>query len=247
MQDPSDLETTIERSFESRSARLDASGGDLDDVLTRVERRRSRRHALAVAGSVSVVVVGVVGIVALGDREEIGPAASPGSGAAAVTIDQTLPGRAAWRCDGQLAYWGEAGDEVYFASCEQTTIDGSVEVLEPPASTSPSEEQPSVKVPGSTEFIAATPSIPVTTVPPGYATDVSPKEQRYKVVAGDSLALIALTFGIDLDTLVSYNEWAEGISHPIFPGDEIRIPPNALIPASPTTEHPTTTTTTTIG
>ena len=247
MQDPSDLETTIERSFESRSARLDASGGDLDDVLTRVERRRSRRRALAVAGSVSVVVVGVVGIVALGDREEIGPAASPGSGAAAVTIDQTLPGRAAWRCDGQLAYWGEAGDEVYFASCEQTTIDGSVEVLEPPASTSPSEEQPSGTVPGSTEFIAATPSIPVTTVPPGYATDVSPKEQRYKVVAGDSLALIALTFGIDLDTLVSYNEWAEGISHPIFPGDEIRIPPNTLIPASPTTEHPTTTTTTTIG
>ncbi len=250
MDDPSDLEATIGRSFESRSTRLDPSAGDLDDVLTRVERRRSRRRSVAVVGSLAVIGVGVFGIVALGDRgEDPGPVASPGSEAAAVTVDQMVPARAAWRCHDQLEYWGVAGDEVYFASCEQTTIDGGIEVLDQPAPTTPSDEQPPATVPGSTEIIAALPSVPVASVPSG-DDSISPEEQLYVVVDGDSLAGIAQAFGIDMQALITYNEWPEGRDHPIFPGDIIAIPPGAFIPGGLGTEHPTptsTTTTTTVG
>jgi LysM repeat protein len=214
MSDPSDLEATISESFESRAARLHASAGDLDDVMTRVEHRRSRHRRVAIAGSFAVVGVGAIGIVALGSRDDSGPV-SPASEEATVTVDQTVPTRAAWRCDDQLAYWGETGDEVYFASCEQTTIDAAVEVLD----------------------------TAVTTVPPGDV--LSPVEQLYVVVAGDSLVGIAETFGIGLDVLVAYNEWPEGVAHPIFVGDEVRIPPDAFVPGGAGTEHPTTTTTTT--
>ena len=242
MHDASDLESTIERSFESRSARLDGSAGDLGDVLIRVERRRSRRRSTAVVGSVAVVIVGVIGIVALGDREDSGPTASLGSEAPAVTVEQGESVQAAWRCHDQLAYWGEAGDEVYFASCEQTTIDGGVEVLDLPAPTIPADASSSATEPDSTEVIGPLSSIPVTTVPPGDA--VSPNEQLYTIVAGDSLAGIAQRFGVEIDVLVNYNEWPEGIEHPIYHDDEIRIPPDAFVPGGLGSEHPTTTTTT---
>ena len=46
------------------------------------------------------------------------------------------------------------------------------------------------------------------------------------------LASIANRFGITIDVLVAYNEWPEGISHPIYPNDEIRIPPDSKIPSA---------------
>ena len=46
------------------------------------------------------------------------------------------------------------------------------------------------------------------------------------------MASIANKFGITIDVLVAYNEWPEGISHPIYPNDEIRIPPDSKIPSA---------------
>ena len=55
------------------------------------------------------------------------------------------------------------------------------------------------------------------------------------VEAGDSVAAIAAVHGVDAGVLATYNQWADGIYHPIFPGDPILIPPGALIPATETT------------
>lgn len=66
---------------------------------------------------------------------------------------------------------------------------------------------------------------------------VSPTEQIYVVVPGDGLSKIASKYDITLDALVNYNAWPEGIAHPIFQGDEIKIPPNAKVPSlTPTTD-----------
>jgi LysM repeat protein len=126
---------------------------------------------------------------------------------------------------------------VYFASCEQTTIDGGVEVLDPPAPTIPPDERPPATEPLSTEVIGPLSSIPVTTVP-SHDDPTSQVEQLYTVVIGDSLAGIAQAFGVDIDVLVAYNDWPEGINHPIYPGDEIRIPAGALFLGDLGTEHP---------
>jgi LysM repeat protein len=78
------------------------------------------------------------------------------------------------------------------------------------------------------------PATTTTTIAPDTAAEsgISPVEQLYTVVAGDALASIANKFGITIDVLVAYNEWPEGISHPIYPGDEIRIPPDSKIPSA---------------
>ena len=77
-----------------------------------------------------------------------------------MTVDQVAPAQEAWRCDDQLAYWGEAGDDVYFASRVQTTIDGTIEVLDPPSPTTTWDEQPPATVPDSTVILSAVPSVP---------------------------------------------------------------------------------------
>jgi LysM repeat protein len=61
---------------------------------------------------------------------------------------------------------------------------------------------------------------------------ISPVEQLYTVVAGDAVSAIASRFGITGEELANYNEWPEGIVHKIFPGDEIRIPPDSKIPGA---------------
>ena len=253
MHDPSDLESAIERSLESRSAGLDDSSGNLDDVLTRVERRRSRRRSIAMVGSVAAAGVGLIGIVALADRRDATPASSPGSETSAAA-DEALTAQPAWRCDDQLAYWGESGEDVYFASCEQTTIDGSVAVIDGPPPTTGSEPTTTTTV-VSTGIIGAPPSIPLTTLPPDDPLVTGEQlyiEQLYVVIAGDSLIEIARMFGVDLDVLVAYNEWPEGDGHPIYPGDEVRVPPGAFVPdglddRGSTGPTSTTTTSTTIG
>ncbi len=66
-------------------------------------------------------------------------------------------------------------------------------------------------------------------------TQISEGEQVYVVVAGDSVSKIAAQHGVDATVLATYNQWADGISHLIIPGDPILIPPGALIPATVTT------------
>ena len=75
-----------------------------------------------------------------------------------------------------------------------------------------------------------------TAVPDG---QVSPTEQSYVVVAGDSVYKIASKHGITPDALVNYNAWTDGINHPLFQGDVVKIPPNSKVPsATPDTQAP---------
>jgi LysM repeat protein len=85
-----------------------------------------------------------------------------------------------------------------------------------------------------TSYVVKEPATTTTTLAPTATADggISPVEQLYTVVAGDALASIANKFGITLDVLVAYNEWEEGTAHPIFAGDEIRIPPDSKIPGA---------------
>jgi len=68
---------------------------------------------------------------------------------------------------------------------------------------------------------------------------VDPNEQIHVVVAGDSVYKIASLYGITPDALVNYNDWPEGINHPLFQGDQVKIPPNSQLPsANPGTQAP---------
>src|SRR6188472_3575732 len=60
---------------------------------------------------------------------------------------------------------------------------------------------------------------------------VDPNEQIHVVVTGDSVYKIASMYGITPDALVNYNSWSEGINHPLFQGDEVKIPPNSQVPS----------------
>jgi LysM repeat protein len=51
----------------------------------------------------------------------------------------------------------------------------------------------------------------------------------YTVVAGDYLLRIARRFDVDVDALVAFNGW-EGPNHPLYRGDEVRIPPEGYDP-----------------
>jgi LysM repeat protein len=87
------------------------------------------------------------------------------------------------------------------------------------------------------------------TVPPVAETTTTgvdnalPEQQLYTVQAGDFLAKIAQQFGVTMDEIVQYNEWEDGVDHPLFPGDEIAIPGGAtqqVDPAGGTTTIPIT-------
>jgi LysM repeat protein len=83
-------------------------------------------------------------------------------------------------------------------------------------------------------YVVKEPATTTTTIGPdaSVAGGISPVEQLYTVVAGDFLFSIADKHGITVDVLVAYNEWPEGVSHNLFPGDEIRIPPESKIPSA---------------
>ena len=97
----------------------------------------------------------------------------------------------------------------------------------------PSANTPLVAIQPSS-YVVKEPATTTTTIAPEAVAEggISPVEQLYTVVAGDALASIASRFGITIDVLVAYNEWPEGISHPIYPNDEIRIPPDSKIPSA---------------
>jgi LysM repeat protein len=54
--------------------------------------------------------------------------------------------------------------------------------------------------------------------------------QVYEVQSGDFLSGIASDYGIPPESIANFNQWEEGINHPIFPGDQINIPPGAEVP-----------------
>ena len=75
----------------------------------------------------------------------------------------------------------------------------------------------------STNYATTPPSV-VTTVDPA---NTLPPAISYTIVAGDSVYGIAGKFGIAPDKLASYNNWPEGVMHPLTIGKNILIPPSA--------------------
>lgn len=83
---------------------------------------------------------------------------------------------------------------------------------------------------------ADTQTIPPTssTLPPGPGEVVN-QALDYEVKSGDTLYGLASRYKVDVNALVSYNDWAEGLQHALHPGDHINIPPGYTIPAETTT------------
>jgi LysM repeat protein len=110
----------------------------------------------------------------------------------------------------------------------------------PPAST--------IKV-GTPSYQTLAPVVTSTTVPPtlpGQAAGTPvPNEQQYTVVGGDLVVRIAKKFCVKAQDIADYNGWVEGITHPIYPGNVVKIPPNGCLPgtATETTGAPTAPTT----
>jgi LysM repeat protein len=59
----------------------------------------------------------------------------------------------------------------------------------------------------------------------------------YEVERGDALQLIADRYDITVEELADFNDWEDGIFHPIYPGDEVRIPEFAEEPADSITDE----------
>jgi len=114
-----------------------------------------------------------------------------------------------------------------------TTWVGVVSCELPPATTAPPTTAP-IELDTTTTSISCesdddsvTITVPCATVAP---VPISEDEQRYVVVPGDSLMAIAERYGISAVVIVDYNAWTDGTDHQLFPGDEILIPPMAVIP-----------------
>ena len=76
----------------------------------------------------------------------------------------------------------------------------------------------------STNYATTPPSV-VTTLGPA---NTLPPPMAYTIVKGDSVYGIAAKFGIEPDELAAYNNWPEGVLHPLAIGASILIPPTAV-------------------
>ncbi|MEQ1700519.1 MAG: LysM domain-containing protein [Ilumatobacteraceae bacterium] len=56
------------------------------------------------------------------------------------------------------------------------------------------------------------------------ATSTTTATQQYTVAGGDALYVIADRFCTTADAIVAANGWADGIAHPLYPGDAITVP-----------------------
>jgi LysM repeat protein len=109
------------------------------------------------------------------------------------------------------------GDDAEGARTTLGTVQTTSYVVEPPVTT--------------TTTTTLAPDVP--------AGQVDPNEQQYTVQAGDSVYKIARMFGLTPDALANYNSWPEGIAHPLFQGDIVKIPPNSQVPSqTPATQAP---------
>jgi LysM repeat protein len=87
----------------------------------------------------------------------------------------------------------------------------------------------------STAFVVRPPETTIapteTTLP---ADGISTAAQEYTIQSGDYPLKVANQFGVTVDELVAFNEWASVDEFP-FPGTVIQIPPGATIAAATTT------------
>lgn len=101
-----------------------------------------------------------------------------------------------------------------------------------------------VEIKPSTYVVATTVAAGATTTPgapTGEPGDTSAAEQSYEVQGGDFLSGIAADFDVEMDAIINFNNWADGIDHPLQPGDTVRIPPGAKIPSAESEEETDTT------
>ncbi len=86
-----------------------------------------------------------------------------------------------------------------------------------------------IKTVNSAAFVTSPPIItsPETTTTIAGGVVTLDGEQIYVVRGGDYLFSIAKLYGVSADEIATYNQWAEGIDHPLYAGDEVRIPPGA--------------------
>ena len=131
-----------------------------------------------------------------------------------------------------------AGAAAVLAGCSTTGSDAD------PSSTGLAQAVPSptfVTLPPATTLLSTATVLPVVNAEstvaetPGTLTVVTAGAQAaadtggktYKVVAGDTVSRIAQRFGLTTDVLATFNEWSDGASHPIYPGNSVKIPPGA--------------------
>jgi LysM repeat protein len=81
---------------------------------------------------------------------------------------------------------------------------------------------------------------PVTTTPPtaapgeaptGQPGETTPGTQVHVVQQGEFLSGIAADYEVDMEEIADFNAWPEGVNHPLFPDDQVKIPPGAVIPS----------------
>lgn len=120
---PEILEGTLDHRAESLGEIVPT---DLDGVARRVHRRRARRRAVAVGGSLAIVGVGVVGLL-LVPRGDADPASGTAAPSAAPPATELVDVGGLWRCEGLV---GADGEFTYFDDCEEVE-DGTEIALAP--------------------------------------------------------------------------------------------------------------------
>ena len=114
------------------------------------------------------------------------------------------------------------------AGCGDSSGDGAGSLLTP--------IQPSSYVTIEPATTTTTTTIPFDSAA-AEAGQISPVEQTYTVVSGDSLSKIAGLYDISVDVLCNYNGWTDCPGHLLVPGDAVLIPPNTVIPGSVSVEN----------
>lgn len=233
---PADLERLLRDGLDRHATRAplgSADGGRLDDVFDRVDRRRlARRRRTAGVGSLAVLGVGAIGVVTLGRAPSADPVAGPdGSEAPVEVVPSTIdPSGLVWRCTGEFAREMEDQTVSFFEQCEQVPRpDGNAVPTTVVGVQQPLPEH----VDAPTEVVSVSTTTSTTVLvddPPDATGERSAVEQAYVIQAGDSLSGIAAAFGVDMETICSYNSWPDCVDPPhlLLPGDEIRIPPDAV-------------------
>lgn len=214
------IERLLIDTFDHRAVRLGSGRPDLDGVVARVRRRRRQRRTVAALGSVVVLGGGVVGLTQLADSVG-GDVSDQLSGAVGVADGDGV----IWSCTGLIRIDASGAQE--FDQCTQITTGDPV-----PLTTAPmvAVQPGTLPAPATTmaPMVSTTTTIPAIDV--REVVVISPTEQQYTVVAGDSLFAIGRLFDVDMETLANYNAWENGLEHTLLPGDVVLIPPDARVP-----------------
>jgi LysM repeat protein len=248
-----DLERLISTSLASRSDAVEAATGSIDDVHRRVDLRRGRRRHVAAFGATTMLAVGAFALTTFGSSDPtIVPLAAPNSDIGSLPDMQEV-----WRCTGPVAPMDDQGAS-YFAHCEQTSIDGTVDGTAPmtslallptttiacpvPATDTPVTTMPCTWGPPPTVIVEcsarsrpADVTVPCGTAPPA-------QEVVHLVEAGDTLASISEAYGIPIEEIVALNPWSGPSDVTLIEGETIVI---ALTPITATSIVPTDLVTTT--